>query len=459
MIKNIIKIFNTLHLLKWFCFYLLIGFFYITFAQTKFKPLIGNYNSQPGVNGHVDIEYLLKGLKDLGADTYMWLINGGNDWEDLKAFLPKAEKAGMSVWIYLRPPTETPATGYNGPYSEPFKNDYISWAKAIAKLSLKYPNLTGYLIDDFWYNTAAYKQGTIFTTSYIKKMVSAGKSINPKIKFYPVLYFRQIDIKFIDSLSTLIDGVLAAYPGQIVDRFAINDSLAIVKALTFTNDTYQIIQVSLPESVPSPKGDYGFAHKNIKVIDPNNVVINFYHFSDRALGHFPVGYHIIQFRIDDKVVWSYDATDSNGTSIIDITKFLVGKNICNLSIGLYNNLGVSNYSIHTNLQILSMKGIEYVDSTWKVNIFKSYQVVTREGKNLNILPLIVMPPADVKQYMKRYNDPATPKNIAKRIETISHFLKEGKIEGIVTYVLNMNENNEVFKEVKKIFRSSYKNSE
>ena len=217
----------------------IISFIATTKAQGKIEPILGNYNSQQKINNHVDNQQLLKGLKDMGANTYMWLIGGGNDWGDFKDFLPHAKEAGISVWAYLRPPTETPATGYDGPYSEPYKSDYIAWAKAVAQLSLKYSSLVGYVIDDFWYNTTAYEKGTLFTTDYIKKMVTAGKSVNPNLKFYPLLYFRQIDIPFIDSLSTLIDGVVAAYPGQTRDRFNISDSLAIIKALSFTNDNYQ----------------------------------------------------------------------------------------------------------------------------------------------------------------------------------------------------------------------------
>ncbi len=448
--KRIKKAFYFYRILS---FYLIFGFIYQLSAQTK--PLFGNYNSQPRINGHIDSARLLKGLKDLGANTYMWLINGGHDWEDLIAFLPKANKEGITLWAYLRPPTETPPADPEAPYSEPYKDDYIAWAEAIAKLSIQYPNLLGYVIDDFWYNTPGFERGTLFSTSYIKHMVSAGKSINPKLKFYPLLYFRQIDLSFIDSLSAFIDGVVAAYPGQIKDQLTTNDSLAIVNALSFTNDQYQVILASLPKSKYSPKGDYGFAYKYMKVTDPSNAVINLSHHSDRAVnfGHFPFGYHKIQIRIDDKVIWNYDVIDSNGTSIINLSKYLSGKNTCKLSVGLYNNLGVSNYYVNTKLQIISMSGIEYTSPEWKTNIFDEYKVIVRSGNNKRHLPLIVMPPANVSQYLKRYSDMATSYNIAKRINTITNFLNNGRIEGIVTYVLDMDAKSDVFKEVRKIFKS------
>ena len=59
-------------------------------------------------DGHVDADTLLKRLKELGVDTYYWLIwHKATDWDDLKVFLPKASRAGIDVWVYLVPPTES----------------------------------------------------------------------------------------------------------------------------------------------------------------------------------------------------------------------------------------------------------------------------------------------------------------------------------------------------------------
>ncbi len=424
-------------------------------AQKKLKPLLGNYNSQPRKNGHIDLNRLINGLKSLNADTYMFLINGENDWADLKTFLPRASKEGISVWAYLRPPSETPPENPGDPYSEPYKNNYITWAKAIAELSIKNPNLIGYVIDDFWYNTPAYKRGNLFSTYYIRQMVEAGKSINPQLKFYPLLYYRQIGLQFIDSLSTLIDGVVAAYPGQIKDPETISDSLAILKALSFTNDQYQVIMTSLPEATHSIKGDYIFASKKIKVDNPTKAEICFSHFSDRAanFGYYPQGYHQIQVRIDDKIVWNCDAADSNGTLTINLAGALKGKKNCKLSIGLYNNFRVSNYYVHAELQIISMQGIEYITPSWKIEKKGNYNISIRLGNGSHRLPLIAMPVGNVTQYLKRYFNPASTKNIAKRVRTIINFLKTLQIEGIVTFALDLNQKDEIFKAVRSIYKS------
>lgn len=186
-------------------------------SQAKF--ILGDYDKEPRIGDHVDTDRLVKRLSELGANTYMWLIwHNKNDWNDLKTFLPKANAAGISVWVYLVPPSETPMNNAAFNYSEPFKADYVSWAKEISSLSLENKNLVGYVIDDFWGNVVANRLLLTprFTPDNVKRMVQAGKQINPKIKFYPLMYFNQIDNKqFINVWEPIVDGVVAAYPPNV----------------------------------------------------------------------------------------------------------------------------------------------------------------------------------------------------------------------------------------------------
>jgi hypothetical protein len=72
-------------------------------------------------------------LKEVGVTTYYWLVwHAPTDWDDLKPFLPKAAGAGIEVWVYLVPPSESPPQ-YGPQSSEPFRLDYHRWP---AQLSL-----------------------------------------------------------------------------------------------------------------------------------------------------------------------------------------------------------------------------------------------------------------------------------------------------------------------------------
>lgn len=428
-------------------------------AQTNFTPVLGNYNDHNFEeffsNDHVNTEKLTNRLVELGANTFMWGIEKTNSWTDLKQFLPKAKEKNINVWVFLRPPTETPPLCSDCPYSEPYKLDFIKWAKEIAKLSLQYSNLIGYTIDDFWYNFSAYQPGSLFSKNYVHQIVSTGKEVNNKLKFYPILYFRypQIELEFVDSLASEIDGIIAAYPGETnYADYNETESLAIEKALSFLDDDYQVVLSSLSSSTHSNPGDFGFAYRYVKVTDSSNVIINLYHHTDRALADDP-GYQFIQIRIDGKVVWNNDVTDSNGISTIDLTNILKGKEKYKLSIGIYDKKEIWNSYLHSRLQIVSMKGIEYVKDKWEKSVKGNYNVNIREGNNSFNLPLIVMPAADLHQYKFRYDDEATPENVAKRIRELTPFVLNKNIEGIITYELDINSTSKTFKPVKEIFQS------
>ena len=102
--------------------------------------------------GHIDTDSLIQSLKENGDTNYVWSINQNNSWEDFHVFLPKAKIAGISVSINLMPPSKTPPISPTGNYSEPYQLDFITWAKEIANLSLRYSNLKEYAIEDLQEN-------------------------------------------------------------------------------------------------------------------------------------------------------------------------------------------------------------------------------------------------------------------------------------------------------------------
>ncbi|RIH65539.1 hypothetical protein D1164_07655 [Mariniphaga sediminis] len=171
---------------------------------------LGTYGAPPRLkNGRVDIPRLLSELADIHANTYHWLIwQNDNDWNDLKAFLPLAQKANLNVWVTLVPPSESKPIAKHS--SEPYGLDYKRWAVELAKLSISEPSLVAWSIDDFVHNLKFY------TPEYTKKMLEAARKINPQLVFIPCCYYKQTTPDFAKEYGPLFDGVLFPYRAESV---------------------------------------------------------------------------------------------------------------------------------------------------------------------------------------------------------------------------------------------------
>jgi hypothetical protein len=154
---------------------------------------------------HIDTPTTIAQLKRLHVNTYVYLVfHSPSDWEDLTHdLLPAAQKAGINVWVYVVPPTEcTPER-----CSYPYKTDYVAWAKAVAQQSLKFPNLTGWVIDDFAGGTNL----KLLTPRYAQQVHDTGAKINRGLLFMTLLYSAQITPKFFSAYGPAIDAAVFAF--------------------------------------------------------------------------------------------------------------------------------------------------------------------------------------------------------------------------------------------------------
>lgn len=421
-------------------------------ASTAFAsdvPVLGDYDAElRGADGHVDCALMVKRLQDLGANTYMWLIwHSPSDWEDLHAFLPLARQAGIRVWVYLVPHSES---GPDYPYSEPFRLDYIRWAREIAKLSLKHPNLVGYVIDDFRANMSPGR----FTTDYIRRMTRAGKAVNPKLRFYPLLYYPEINARLVQELAPMVDGVVAAYP---------DSRLTIKRALRFLNDEVRVpggMMVSFPANTPSAPGDCGFVGQMARVRDAARARVSFRYMDDFA---GPTsGYHFLQLRVDGEVVWERDCEGrDNGDAEVDLSLAVSGKSEVVLQFGVADKKGVSNFPLNATFSRLRLTGLKVANpgmdepQGWTTHIkgpFRTAFSPPVPGTRRFRLPLIVMTAGSRGEYRQRHGRQATPERIAAQVCMALDLLAAGEIEGVVTYCLDKNSGSEDLQTVAAAYR-------
>ncbi|GAA1570575.1 hypothetical protein GCM10009804_28730 [Kribbella hippodromi] len=174
--------------------------------------------TRPRADGfrHIDTPATIRRLKQLHATMYTFGIwDKATDWDDLRLeFAPAAARAGIDIMVYLVPPSEcyrNPVRYLDGRCSQPFDTDYVRWATELAKLSLKYPNVKSWGIDDFLVGS----NGTLFTKDYLGQVRAAQKAVNPRLKWYVTMYSWDITPKNADTIKDALDGVIYPYTGYV----------------------------------------------------------------------------------------------------------------------------------------------------------------------------------------------------------------------------------------------------
>jgi hypothetical protein len=411
-------------------------------------PQFADYDAEPRLsNGRVDTDRLISRLKELGATTYYWLIfHAPTDWDDLKIFLPKAAKAKLEVWVYLVPPSESPP--HTTLYSEPFRCNYERWAEEIARLSLQHPNLTAWVIDDFYANH------TVFTPAYVRQMQSHAKRINPHLAFLPLMYFDEITRRFVEQYREIIEGVVAAYPQ---DRQEINDAGAILSdmAVVFPG------QLDCPGGTPSNVGDFAAATISATVLAGDRQVVRFSQQNDNA-GQV-TGYHFKQLLVDDKVVWEEDVGGKKPKQrevTVDVSRYTSGKANVNLTFRLFEKKPVYNFGVRWRLMDLQTEGLEPAadfrePQKWLAShrggLEAGFGEALRPGKAQFHIPYVVMTAASVEEFRLRHDDPASPQRMADWLRMCFEARRDGKCDGVVTYCLDKGAGSEFFPLAAKLF--------
>ena len=120
------------------------------FVKPKVKlerVVLGDYDHElRGTNGRVNISLMVDRLLNASINTYAFLLwwHPTSDWEDFLLFVDAANRSNIDTFAYLVPPLE------NCENVLPYRCDFNAWGTAIANLSLKYHNLKGWVIDDFF---------------------------------------------------------------------------------------------------------------------------------------------------------------------------------------------------------------------------------------------------------------------------------------------------------------------
>jgi hypothetical protein len=201
--------------------------------------------AQPRADGyrHIDTPKLIARLERANANLYLFQIwNSPTDWQDLtEEFAPAAQEAGIQVWPYIVPPSECQyydADGdplpplQRGRCSQPYGLDYVRWAEEVAKLSARYPVVSGWAIDDFHLG----QNGQTFTPEYMQRMEDAQDAIKPGLEFYTTAYLNAAtDDTFLAKYAPYISGIIYPYLGisqNLVDASEVGQTVDMIEPHT-----------------------------------------------------------------------------------------------------------------------------------------------------------------------------------------------------------------------------------
>jgi len=197
--------------------------------------------------------------------------------------------------------------------------------------------------------------------------------------------------------------------------------------LSFLNDDYKlstIVKVSFPENAFSSPGDGGFVTQLVDVDDLKNASIMFSY--EDSFNSPTKGYHYMQFRVNGKVMWEEDVagSDVGGRVSIDLSKVTNKGEPLELSFGVFEEKGVSNFNFNARFYDVKTTGLKMQalsadeKGLWRRDIKGSFSVEFQPfsvGTGRFHLPMIVMPAGSQEQFKKRYDQGNTPQNILAKV--------------------------------------------
>jgi hypothetical protein len=410
--------------------------------------LHGDYAGAILSGNDINVTATINALVGAHVTTYAYLICGTNNpqnmWADLPGFLSAPATNGISVWVYLCPPTEAHDSG-GSPDMPPFNWDYVTWATQIAQLSLTHPNLTAYAMDDFASN------GSTFTRAYVAQMVNAGRAVNPAIRFLPVLYWQNIYnyTNMIGPYRYYIDGVIFPYRDASHGGDTTNytnapaeiEQVASSLQCVHGNSCYQLY---FPPSTASGTG-WSVQVTQTVTVDPSaaayGLTLNVWDDYTSTTS----GYRYARVLVNGTVVWSRDINgDQSGSSAVTVSPTalmtaLHGKSSATVALQMYDAKAVSNFHSTVTFDNLVATGFTVTDPDLENNVGGKPWPGTRTstaylyGYTKNIAPVVMV----YAYKLSSQPDRPTPTYVQNVVSTGLTEASEGHAEGTMIYDLNL----------------------
>lgn len=442
-------------------------------VATEPPPVLGDYAAPllgaPDANGikHIDSAATVAALRSAHVNTYSYLIYGGTgaaggamtqtQWNDLPGFLTTAAQAGINVWVYLVPPSEsflqsatTPIAQRTSNYA-PFYWNYVDWSTNIGILAASHTNLKAIAIDDFGSNSSAghSQYSFAFTPANVTQMRNAARAGASWLEIYPVLYYQQFTGQ--GSISTfyrnVVDGVIFPYNDQGSSQINTQDSSnadiqsRVSSSMVKCAGTATCLQLNVPLNTQTATGQYVSVSQTVNVQTASSYKLAF-RVNDDWAGGSPGGYHQLQVLIDGTVVWTKDViTWADWESVNrDVTAQLQGKTHATLTIRMYEDASVSNFHTSAWFDSITGSGFTVTNGSFENGLTGWTAAKTNSAFVASTVPSLkyfLMP------YASRYGSeqPTTYQTTSAYTTAVAQVgltrMREGKADGVMLYCMNL----------------------
>lgn len=452
-------------------------------ADPPANPVVGAYSGEvllaPNADNvkRVDIPATIAALQAANVNTFNYLVYGYGvanaatgstardtaapkvttaQWNDLPAFLTAAATAGIDVWVYLVPPSES-GIGYTTSNYAPYYWDYLAWFTNIGILAASHTNLRAIAIDDFGGNTAeggspwSFK----FTATNLAAMRAAARTHAPWLAVYPAMYYCQFhgNGTITDPYREVVDGFIGVYNGSPSCTWWSGDGTPVPN----TTDSSQAdlllrvpsslvrcqsggcLQLGIPGATGTVAGDYSLVKQTVTVSPSSSYSLKF-HTNDDWIGGSPGGYHKLQVLVDGVVVWQEDVAtwqDWHQTTV-NLTSALAGKSTAVLTLRLYEAAGVGNFHVSAWFDSLQPTGFTINNPAFTTAMTGWTPIESNGIFNQKWVPTKVFIPMAYAALLGGLE--TTPTSAAYTVAVVNKALQlttEGKADGVILYNMNL----------------------
>jgi hypothetical protein len=316
---------------------------------------------------------------------------------------------------------------------------------------LEHTNVTAWVIDDFYENHALYNP------AYIGQMQERAKRINRRLRFLPLMYFSELNRRFVEDYRKVIDGVVAAYPP---------DGLEIERAWALLNDERSVApgELSFSHHTFSQPGDPVMISETAELLPAQGRSIRFWEKDDFS---GPTdGFRFKQLLVDGTVVWEQDAAGgTNGWREVEVdlrvaTAGIEARTNATVAFRLFDKKGVSNFGIRWAIRDLRAEGLKLGTTleslgSWMVEKRGEFEPgfgkLRSETRRSFHVPFIVMTAAQPIEFRIRHGGPTSPERISQWLQMCLDAYRDSRCDGVVTYCLDKAPESQMFPFQQKLF--------